>query len=442
MAVSTGAEWWRPVAIPRAVPSRVAAGSWQDSPVPFGTLMVFTFILLLSPQTFIPELARVRIALLTGAFAVAAHCWTRLMARRPLMRITPEIGLATGLLGWAIATIPLSEWPGGSVQVLGDLYLKTLIIFWLLCNTITTLGRLRTVAWGLSLMAAPLAATGVWNFFSQRELAGRILGYDAPLTQNPNDLALMLNLILPLTIALFLISHRPVLRSIVAGLIVLDAGAIVVTFSRAGFLTLAMIFLLYIRTLHRWRQRKWAVAGLVLVVAALPLLPAGYTNRLATIANINADETGSAQIRWGDTRTALSFALDHPLTGAGLGMNILALNDLRGPKWIAVHNAYLEYAMDLGWPGLALFLLLFVSCLRTVARVRSWCAGRLALQELAVLTEAVWITLMAFAVAALFSPVAYNFYFFYFAALAVASATVYESEMNAIPGTLAPRGTR
>ena len=433
MVRSAGTEWWRPVAVRSAVLSAVASPLTQESAVPFRALIVFTFILLLSPQSFIPGLARVRIALVTGAFAVLAHCWERFSKHRPLMRFTREIWLATALLGWAIVTIPVSEWPGGSVQVLLDLYLKALIIFWLLSNTITTIGRLRTVAWGLSLMAAPLAATGLWHFLLHRGVAGRIIGYDAALTKNPNDLALLLNLILPLTAALLLLSRRQIVRGFLIGLLLLDASAVVVTFSRAGLLTLATSLALYLRTLQRRREGKWAVLLVALAMAAVPFLPSGYVDRATTIANIKADPTGSAQVRWRDMRAALTFVLSHPLASAGLGMNVLALNEIRGSTWQPVHNVYLEYAVDLGWLGLGLFLLLLASSIRSAARVRDRSADVPALRELSVLAEAIRIALLAFAVAAFFYPVAYHFYFYYFAALAVAAGAVYDAEVRAAP---------
>ena len=441
MAHSAGAEWWRPQLSGTTAPRGGASVPAQDSAVPFKALIVFTFILLLSPQTFIPGLARAHIALLTGVLAVTAHCWSRFMTRQPMIRFTREIWLAAALLGLAVVTIPMSEWPGGSVGVLLDVFLKALIIFWLLSNTVTTLRQLRTVAWSMTLMAAPLAVTALRHFPSQHG-AGRIVGYDAPLTQNPNDLALMLNLILPMVVALFLVSRRPVVRGFLGGLIVLDASAIVVTFSRGGFLTLATIVVLYLRTLLKGRELKWAVAALVLALAAVPLLPPGYLERLGTITNIQADETRSAQTRSRDMQAALTFTLSHPLTGAGLGMNILALNEIRGPSWQPVHNVYLEYAVDLGWPGLGLFLLLLASCIRSAARVRRRCGDLPALRELSALAEAIRITLVAFAVAAFFYPVAYHFYFYYFAALAVAAGAVYETEGQAATGGLVRRSPR
>jgi putative inorganic carbon (hco3(-)) transporter len=430
VAHSVGAEWWRPIVGRTAAPGS-ATVPIQDSAAPFKALMVFTSILLLSPQTFIPGLARVRFALLVGGFAVAAHCWSRFATRQPLIRSTREIWLSAALLGWAVVTIPISEHPGGSIGVLFDLFLKALIIFWLLSNTVTTLRRLRTVAWSISLMAVPLAVTAV-RHFSSHPGASRIVGYEAALTMNPNDLALMLNLILPLTVALFLVTKRPALRGLLACLIALDAVAIVATFSRGGFLTLATILVLYLRPFRKRPASRWAAAALVLALAAVPLLPSGYLGRLGTITDISSDPTGSAQTRSRDVRVALGFALNHPLAGAGLGMNVLALNELRGPTWQPVHNVYLEYAVDLGWPGVGLFLLLLASCIRSAARVRDRSAGVPALRDLFVLAEAIWIALLGFAVAAFFYPVAYHFYFYYFAALAVAAGAVYEAEVQAV----------
>jgi O-antigen ligase len=159
-----------------------------------------------------------------------------------------------------------------------------------------------------------------------------------------------------------------------------------------------------------------ALAGTFL---ALPFMPAGYTDRLLTLSAIDADPTGSAQARWGGTVAALEHAAEHPILGAGLGMNILVLNESVGTTWRAVHNTYLEYAVDLGLPGLALFVLLLGSCWRSARATR-----RIAGPVLGQLAEGIEISLVGFTVAAFFHPAAYEFYLYYIAGLAVATKTV------------------
>ena len=65
----------------------MAAVPAKDSAVPFVASLLFTSILLLLPDASIPGLGRVRLALLAGVFAVAAHCWSRLAAGRPWRRV-------------------------------------------------------------------------------------------------------------------------------------------------------------------------------------------------------------------------------------------------------------------------------------------------------------------------------------------------------------------
>ncbi|MBI4271503.1 MAG: O-antigen ligase family protein [Candidatus Rokubacteria bacterium] len=393
--------------------------------------MSFSFVLVIAPQEIFPVLARLRIGLLTASTAIVTYLFDRLVRRQPFTLLTREIRIAAILAGWAIATVPLSYWPGGSVAFLLGFYLKSVTIFWLLSNTVDTPEKLRRVAWGLSLMAVPVAGTAIGNFLSASFLPGlaaqtprRIVGYDAPLTGNPNDLALMLNLIIPLSVALVLTAERRALRILLGAVIALDILAVIVTFSRGGFVTLAAIAGLYGWKFRRRPEGTWRWAALAIALASLPFLPSGYFQRLATIGDIDADVTGSAQLRWDDALAATRFVLAHPVVGAGVGQNVLALHAEEGTRWTAVHNVYLEVAVELGLPGLVLFLALLGGSIRAACLVQRRSAGVPGLRPLFALAEGIQVSLVAFAVAGFFHPVAYHLYFYYVAGLAVAASAV------------------
>lgn len=416
---SSSLDWWRyppgpesgTAVRPEAESARAPLGA------AFWALLAFTVILIGAPQEYVPALAPLRIALVAAAAAAAAHLATRLGARAEPRPVAPEVLLAGCLLIWAVGTIPASMWPGGSVQVLTELYLKSLIVFWLLGEIVSNTRRLRILLWTLSALIVPLSLAALGNFRSGAMTSGRIEGYGGGLTSNPNDLALMLNLLLPLAGVLALTARRRAARGLAAGLAALGAASIVVTFSRAGFLTMVCAAMLFAPVVVK--RRGWAPVAVVaaLLVSAMPVLPLGYLERVQTMFEVEADPTGSSQERWRDTLAAIDHVRSHPIVGAGLGMDVLALNEIRGKYWVHVHDAYLNYAVDLGLPGLLLFVALLGTSIRSAWRTerRTRTDG-----ELTAFAAGIRIGLCAYALAALFHPTAYHFYFYYLAGLAVA----------------------
>jgi probable O-glycosylation ligase (exosortase A-associated) len=364
--------------------------------------------------------------------AIVAELLDRAMNHRPVRRTPRAFTLVFALVAWAVITVPLSYWPGGSVAALTDHFLKAIAFFWLVATLITSTGRLRLFLWLLVLASLPLSLTALQNFASGSFLrtpdgaAPRIAGYAAAgsgLAANPNDLALMINLLIPFAAALMLASRRLLPRLVAAAALLLGIAGVIVTFSRAGFLTLAAMGLVGLLALGR-RRPLALMAVVAVLIGATTLLPQGYFARLSTITDIASDTTGSAQGRWNDTLVAMEVAARNPITGVGLDQNVLALNKERGATWREVHNVYLQYAVDLGVPGLTLFLALFVSLFRTAGRVRRTGRRRPESREVAVAAGSVQVALVAFAVAGFFHPVAYQFYFFLAAGLALAVQNV------------------
>lgn len=434
------ATWWKPLNLkqPSAVSGAVAAES--GSSVAFWALVAFTAILLLSPQAWVPALKVIRIAFLAAGMAMAAHVAERTIRRQAITPMSPEIGIVLALVAWAVVTLPLSIWPGGSVRVLTDNYLKAVAFFWLLGTIVTSTERLRKMAWTLVLCSIPLALTGIRNYLSGDVLSTgvrgfyRIEGYmgGSGLTGNPNDLALMLNLIVPIAGVLVFMS-RGAARLVALGAMFLAIGAIVLTFSRAGFMTLAASFVMFLAILMRRKSAGAAFGLLLLAVCVPPLLPQGYVQRLSTITNIEADATGSAQGRWRDLHAAVAVVGKNPVIGVGIGQDILAMNAQRGDDWTQVHNAYLQYAVDLGVPGLLLFAWLHLLCYRTARAVEKRAALEPAHRNLTLLAAGVQVSLVAFFVAAMFHPIAYQFYFFSIGGLAVALRNIWRAEAVLVP---------
>ena len=370
--------------------------------------------------------------MIPAVIGIGAYLIDRINHGAPLFMRVRQLWLIGALAGWAIVTVPFSIWPGGSLAFLTGQYFKTLAIFWLLSHTAVTLLRLRQVAWSLSLMAVGLAMFTIYNyasgvFIDQAANQDRVVGNEGALTKNPNDLALMVNIIIPLTAALLLSSMHAAVRATLLGMLALEGLTVILTFSRGGFLTLGAIILVYMWKLRRRAERVWMYGLLVVVLLCVPLLPSTYFDRMSTIIHTEADSTGSAGERWTDMMIAMKHAFSSPIVGAGVGMNVLAMNEARGGGWRPVHNVFLELTLDLGVPGVLVFVALLVACLKSTIQVQQRAARSPDMKTLGQLAEGIQISLLAFTLAALFHPVSYHPYFYYLAALALAAHAVSRS---------------
>jgi len=422
MAQELELEWWRPQAVQASSLSEQPPDTDQAA-LPFWSVMAFTAVLLFSPQTYVPALAPFRPALLVILIGVLAYVSDRWARGLPIVEWNREIGLITGLGVLAALTVPFSLWPGGSVGVLSD-FAKTVAIFLLLSHVVTTMARLRLAAWLLTWMAIGLGLFALYNFMTgamidQGANQDRLVGNEGALTKNPNDLALMVNLLLPLTVGLFLSSKETWQRMVLLTAVGIEAATVVLTYSRGGAVTLAVIVLAYLWKLRRRRERTFIYVGLLAAVLALPLLPSSYFDRMSTITNVQADRTGSAQERISDMIIAGKTILANPIIGAGMGMIMLVMREARGGG-LGVHNVYLEHALDLGLIGLGIFLVLLWSCLRVVADIQHTASS----PDLVCFAQGLQVSLIAYATAAMFHPVSYQYYFYYIAGLAIGARTI------------------
>jgi len=412
--------------------------------IAYCALMAFTFNLLIFPQAFISALEPLHLAFIAGGVAAAAYVGDRLQRGRPLSVAEPEIRLVVVFVGLAALSVPTSFWPGGSVKILTDMLAKSVIVFVLLANVVTTVRQLRGMFWLLTLCSAVPATIMIRNYLQGYLLPveARIDGYSyGQLTSNPNDVALLLNLVIPLAVALLLSSRSPLKILILLAAIGINAAGIIVTLSRGGFITLATTVLLYLTRLRR--GRVWAVL-LVLPLLALVLGMEGFVDRMLTSTDV--ETPGSGQARWEGLKSAFAIVLHYPLFGVGIGQNVLVLGEF-GPnwnRWNRVHNVYLEIASEIGIAALVVYVMLLRRCIRSVRDARAWWA-RERNHGLAHLAQGLQISLIGFAVGAMFHPVAYHFYFYYPAGLAVAVKVLARRHMAAEavpPRASSPTGSR
>lgn len=229
-----------------------------------------------------------------------------------------------------------------------------------------------------------------------------------------NDLALGLNMLLPLAIFVARSQPRGARRWIWGGVAACTALAVLFTYSRGGAVALAAVLGV---TVLRSRQRVPALVVCVVVALALVLLaPPQLMERFGTIRDYEQD--ASANARFNAWRFSWNVARAHPITGGGFGVFTPEMYAIYAPEEGAAfvaHSVYFQAMATQGFVGLGLFVALAV--------VTLWRAGRLrarALQRGATFfagaAEAVQLGLVGFLVGGAFLSQNWNELFFYLVA--------------------------
>ncbi len=250
-------------------------------------------------------------------------------------------------------------------------FLKMFTLFWLVCLICDTPKKIDTIVWAIILSIPAYAGMEAVKFLLS---AGghKIVGV-AGIIADRNDLAVAINMCLPLIIYLI---HRVKSRWFKIGLsilFILNLIAIIGTFSRGGFVGLSLLLLFW------WLRSNYKMALLILALICLPVVsqiaPEDWKQRQATIQTATTQD-GSFIGRLWAWKIATLIAIDDPLTGAGFkGTSDPLLWNLYAPEtplfgYIetppipshllpkAAHNIYFQVLATSGFVGLFIFVII------------------------------------------------------------------------------------
>jgi O-antigen ligase len=434
----------------RSVPTFATAAYAEPRDWGYVGLFAFTAVLLLRPQDQVPGLTSLHLAEMCVLIGIGPMVLHRIAYRLPAFKINAET-IALFLFGVVmLAGIPTSVWPSGALAEFSDKYLKIVVVFLLMMNTLTTPTRLDRLMWLILLCVGVIAAKSLLNYAQGVNLVegGRLAGPIGGIFGNPNDLALNMVTFLPLAGIVALSRHRPAWRRLVAaGIATLMMATIVLTRSRGGALGLA-VALAALLFLGRKVRPGFVIIAILALVAAAPLLPGSFWARMNSIVDADEDArlyTGSRAARSAVMQEGINTFLDHPLTGVGVGQFKNYNPPGRQQPWLETHNAMIQVAAETGIVGLLLFLFLILRAATAAVSARRMLGERRirAPENRGVLspsdrhalyenTVALSAGLAGWFTCALFASVAYNWTFYYVLALIVAARELVKDRRRAM----------
>lgn len=414
----------------------VEAGKWQarnGHGLTFACLFFFSVVLYLRPYELIPALSSFKtMAFYIGIVTLGVFFVSQLSIEGNLTARPREVNMVLLVGLAALLSIPFAVDPSEAWGAFVDLAIKTILIFIVLVNVLRTELRVKLLFWlvlgvsiYLSINVIKDYQAGVFKIGMAETNTQRVAGVIKGLFDNSNDLALHLVTIIPISIALAL-EKKSLLRKIVFfGIALLLVSAVIITFSRGGFLGLIAVTLVMVRKFAR-RSKTTALAALVLgIIFFLVVAPGSYSGRLATIFDSASDITGSSSQRTQVLKRSILVALRYPLFGVGLGnFHHKSFQEL------GTHNAYTQVAAETGIAAMIAYIIFLAHPLRRLRMIERELFERNENSRFYYLAIGLQASLIGYMVASFFAAVAYQWYVYYLVAYAIALRRIYYLEQS------------
>jgi O-antigen ligase len=419
--------------IHRAIGQRKSAQAEETLPAKasFLFLCLFTVAIYARPEDIFPAVGQIHLTLILGACAVVTYLGAWFSGSASFLK-SKELKLMLLLTVWFAAGIPFAFWRGGSLDVFTQTWLKTLLVFFLLTQTLLSLQRIRIVLWAIVLSELAVSAYSVLNPSQSAWVGARMAGVSEGIL-GWNFLGIAAALTIPYIAVLFIEKSSYLKSALLAGATASMLWLLVLTASRSGLMTVAFSIVLTWTFILRHNGRgKLVGLGLVIaLVVAVAAAPGVFWQRIQTIWSDSAPTTSasasadaSANERSEILMDSIRYTIQNPVFGLGLG-NFSAFrgNITAGPTaWLGAHNSFTELSSESGLPALAIFLMLL-----GVSIAGMWRISRLEIlkpDDLAInwLARATLVSLIAFVFGGFFAHIAYEYYLYYPIAIGVGLA--------------------
>lgn len=322
---------------------------------------------------FLPAHGAVPLAKILAVLAIVLIALSRKNDTRQRLLKLPITKLVVALFFLSVTSVLFSIWKSNTLRFNLNVVLTVCVSFLLVAKVLSNWREVKGFIKSIVVAGVSLAVIGIVSF-----TGGRL---EVTQSYDPNDIAYVLVSILPLGLAIALISSG-LARALWFLSCLLLIAVVLLTQSRGGLLALGAIALsmvwkpFVIRSSRHAKQRETGKRlWIILLIAALlagsfTMLPPDARERFASLLSLQSDynldmsnETGRLAL-WTRSVTA---AIDRPI-GYGSG-NFAAVDGMTGGRYKAAHNSFILVFVELGVVGLLLFIWLYVVSFRVLRAV-------------------------------------------------------------------------
>jgi O-antigen ligase len=366
----------------------------------FSGLILFMVVYFARPEDWIPGLAAVPLAKLTGVLMLLALVFSFGNVR---WHMPWELIFLSLLVVQLWLTVPFSPvWRGGAFHMMLD-FSKMLPLVIVIYGAVRSMKRLQ---WVLFVQAASVAAIAITSIVKAHILGGRLRGVLSGMYGNPNDLAFAIDLSLPLCLALAMATRSYWKKFAWSVVMLLMIYTVFRTASRAGAITLAAVTLICLWQLGVKSRRFYLLLLIPVAVIVLWLHSGNALRERFEQENVNlatnSQFSGSAQQRKQLLIRSLEVTAQHPLFGVGPGNFPIV-----STAWLVTHNSYTQISAEGGIPA---FLLYILALWRGFANLRDIRKYRKAGKRIRLFSVVLEASLAGYLIGSFFCSVAYSLF--------------------------------
>ena len=414
-----------------ATPESALASPSSDrtARITFFFLWLFTVAIYARPEDIFSSIGPLHLTFILGLCSGVTY-FAALVAGQTRPRWSRELRLVFLLTAWFAMGVPFSLWRGGSLGILTQVWLKTLLIFFLLTQTLVSVKRIRALLWAIILSELGVTSFSILQSSQVAWVGERMAGVNMGIL-GWNFLGIAVSITIPYMAAIFVSQRSFVNTSLLAAASLSMLWMLVLTASRGGLLNVllsaGLTCLLVLRGKSRGRLAGIGIVAILFLVVSFA--PQVLWQRLGTVWDnsetymnaIQASAEESTQDRLAVLSRSLEYTLEHPIFGLGLGnFEVASGLQLGQPSaWMGTHNTFTQVSSEAGVPALVLLLGLLITAVIHMKRISTESMENSDAAGLHVMARATLASLLSFVFGAFFAHLAYEYYLFYPVAIAV-----------------------
>lgn len=389
----------------------------------YAGIFLFTLTLYFRPYELIPALSNFSsMALIIAIATLLIYIPTQFSVEGTPTVFTTEVKCILFIVLCALVSIPIAKDPALAWETFNDVFIKVVLIFILMVNTLRTELRIKGLMWLgigvgilLSYQALDLYQKGVFNTEGYRVSIdfGGMFG-------NPNDMATHLVIFTPIAVALGIACRNKLLKIVyftAAGM--MTAGSFV-TQSRGAFLGLMAVAAVLVWKFGRTQHLKTLLISSIVGILVITFVPGNYGERIMSIFVPGMDASGSSDQRQELLIQSIWVSLRNPL-GIGIGnFPIVGIDNL------VTHNAYTQVSSEIGVLAFVAYMILLISPLRKLGAIERQTLSSRNFPWIYCLSIGIQASIAGYLVSSFFSSVAYHWYVYYPIAYAIGLRRIYQ----------------